>query len=718
MEKRAYPLFALSLFLLVVFSNTAHAQEACCVLQNGCQPVSTASECSAGTFLSVSCTQVDSCDFGCCCASPAADKGAYRNTCSAFFGSASFQNPPPFPQYFSPIFIDTQYTPEMCNTVCGSGLSACPTAQESCAEAVSEACRCGSTNIAQGEFCCAADNGGFTDRSLCQQSIACAPTPTGNQNVRGYVKEGGSDGPAIQGAQVFLGQQRSVTTDAAGAFLFQNVPPGTYLISASKQGFLSSGTVTVQISTVALDNVIVILIRGELDTDGDGVLDSTDYCKYEAAISDASDLDYESRESRCGDFIDNDCDGTTFLSNANAEHTNLADCRDVNCLGSANCPTEPLNECGDGEREGLEQCDVGIACPIGSSCDIGSCVCIPTVCAPGTNQCDPACATNEVCSNCQCVPQESAVCGDQEITGYEECEIGNDGSDRFDDDDELCDGWCGLADTPNACLCLSEQTCGNDRIEGTEQCEQPNDCGDDEICSGCQCIAPCEENPSEPLLTLDMSQPAQIGLTWEIDSACQLQQYQVYRCTGENCCEGSGCAEDEAAFSLFEILATTNEEEYQDEDIHAETVYCYIVRALYQSGSAPASASICTETTQDLCFDNPEEFCRDNAVQQCQNGAPQVIEDCDTLMTQTGTWTCIEDGADADCVYQSNCAECNGVLGLFWPTGKAWWESASVEGGLADCVDITSCYLDSTRSSQDQYYACAGITSCYDYRSE
>ena len=105
-------------------------------------------------------------------------------------------------------------------------------------------------------------------------------------------------------------------------------------------------------------------------------------------------------------------------------------------------------------------------------------------------------------------------------------------------------------------------------------------------------------------------------------------------------------------------------------------------------------------------------------MQQCQNGAPQVIEDCDTLMTQTGTWTCIEDGADADCVYQSNCAECNGVLGLFWPTGKAWWESASVEGGLADCVDITSCYLDSTRSSQDQYYACAGITSCYDYRSE
>jgi thermitase len=74
------------------------------------------------------------------------------------------------------------------------------------------------------------------------------------------------DGSAISGAQVSAGT-RTVTTDASGKYTVANVPPGTYVVVASKEGYQSSSlTVSVLSGATAVANFSLsqIIVLGSI----------------------------------------------------------------------------------------------------------------------------------------------------------------------------------------------------------------------------------------------------------------------------------------------------------------------------------------------------------------------------------------------------------------------------------------------------------------------
>lgn len=173
---------------------------------------------------------------------------------------------------------------------------------------------------------------------------------------------------------------------------------------------------------------------------------------------------------------------------------------DVFPSASSASSTEVSSEfiCGNGVREGTEQCDTGIPCSGNGFCT-ADCMCqileMPSPDEPSAlsrcgdgilgagEQCDSGipCANNGFCT-AACICQElkgtAALCGNGVLNAREECDDAN------TKNGDGCSAHCNRE--------VTEPTvqCGNNRIEGDEQCERTIPCpGTNYLCRNCQCFA-------------------------------------------------------------------------------------------------------------------------------------------------------------------------------------------------------------------------------------
>ena len=150
-------------------------------------------------------------------------------------------------------------------------------------------------------------------------------------------------------------------------------------------------------------------------------------------------------------------------------------------------PTAPMPVCGDGNKEGTEECDDGNqedgdGCT--SSCQITA-VCGNEVIEAGEVCDDGNVVDGDECSaDCQ-VATPDQVCGNGEVEDPEVCDDGN-----------LVDG-----DGCEADCTISPPECGNMKIEGDEQCDDGNDVdgGPGDFCkNNCTAFVPpnCQAPPN------------------------------------------------------------------------------------------------------------------------------------------------------------------------------------------------------------------------------
>lgn len=170
---------------------------------------------------------------------------------------------------------------------------------------------------------------------------------------------------------------------------------------------------------------------------------------------------------------------------------------------------------------GFEECDVGFGfyqpkdaagkpitspdtCPAPKVCDPPTCKCkappiteniTETYCGDGirngNEQCDgndrSACSTGQSCSSCQCVtPTTSSVCGNQVVEQGELCEPSLGCTTQIGG--QTVSGTC----SSGCNQCNVELYCGDGILYGNEQCDPgsqgTNVCSSGHYCSGCQCL--------------------------------------------------------------------------------------------------------------------------------------------------------------------------------------------------------------------------------------
>src|SRR3989339_304090 len=139
--------------------------------------------------------------------------------------------------------------------------------------------------------------------------------------------------------------------------------------------------------------------------------------------------------------------------------------------------------CGNGNLEGLEQCETTTACANGAMCMNCSCGAVSfcgddTVDSLRQEQCEQNadCAAGYVCTT-QCLCQQTGgLCGDGSLEGSEECESGY----SCTVPGEICSN----------CLCTPPPHCGHRVLESLEECELSDPCVADQVCVNCICRSP------------------------------------------------------------------------------------------------------------------------------------------------------------------------------------------------------------------------------------
>jgi uncharacterized repeat protein (TIGR01451 family) len=208
-----------------------------------------------------------------------------------------------------------------------------------------------------------------------------------------------------------------------------------------------------------------------------GVRDTLGVCNLNCLCAPDSFTDFQCVKGQCGAAcaVDADCDDNNL---------NTAD----TCLNDCTCKHDDLPYCGDGVKNGAEECDGTDGVGAHQSCnvdcqliDLGFCgdgkldtgeecdynnglVCTPA-CDSSCNYCDANCNTQTVNGDA-CPPTD--VCGDGVMTGTEQCDAGSDN---------------GLGCTPGGCG-LTCNYCDSDCTTETN--------------FGGSCPTFCELNPTAP----------------------------------------------------------------------------------------------------------------------------------------------------------------------------------------------------------------------------
>ncbi|MCX6750789.1 MAG: DUF4215 domain-containing protein [Candidatus Pacearchaeota archaeon] len=220
-------------------------------------------------------------------------------------------------------------------------------------------------------------------------------------------------------------------------------------------------------------------------------------------------VDNDCYQSSCGNHIldsGEQCDDGNKLNNDGCSSTcKLEVCGDNICNHGETCSTCSHDcgicppSCGNGLKEGTEQCDRGIlngqvCSPLyGSSCNYCSSSCkLITINGPFCG--DDTCNGSETCSTCSCdCGACQPVCGNGIKEGTEQCDdhnnVNNDGCSSTCKIEVCGDNICNHDETCSTCSqdCgICPPSCGNGIKEGLEQCDDHNLLNNDGCSSTCK----------------------------------------------------------------------------------------------------------------------------------------------------------------------------------------------------------------------------------------
>jgi len=327
------------------------------------------------------------------------------------------------------------------------------------------------------------------------------------------------------------------------------------------------------------------------------------------------------------------------------------------------------------------------------------------------NDCDLM--TDAVDPDCRgaCVEDVQSTCPDGRIILVARCEEGvlNPTGERCAGIIAAPSGTCGdgMVQTPNAVFI-------------DEDCEANSDCGSGGICitaasppairaagPQCSCYYECSVDPGDVFDLAVASKNGANNLTWAVGASarCTLDYFDIYRCSTD----GDSC-EPETIIHRDDSPADGASNKYDDTDVEFDMRYCYQIKAHYDELGAEVSSEVrCVSTGNEICAEREGRFCSDDRSQvlSCPTNEVTIFDTC----SEGETCTDAPPGL-ARCVRQDACDQCNSLFRIFGVV------PGIAELGRQMCETLTTCALDSSKTTVDQWQQCSQIGSCYDYASK
>ncbi len=313
-----------------------------------------------------------------------------------------------------------------------------------------------------------------------------------------------------------------------------------------------------------------------------------------------------------------------------------------------------------------------------------------------------------------CVQDEKSTCPDGTVITTNACVAG-----RLTPTGRVCPGI----------LTRPTGTCGDGIVQTpneayvNEDCEEDLDCGSGGICitassspslqaqwPSCSCYYTCDSDPGKVHdLTVDSRQGIN-NLRWTAGAspACSMAYYDLYRCETDDVNSASGASCDPQI--IIHREQDSSIQQYSDQKTTFGMTYCYKVAAHYhETGTETSSAVVCASTGDEMCALNTGKFCSTDKTQvlQCTANRPAVSAAC------ASDEVCMESSPGlARCVTQNACDQCNSLFRIFGII------PGFTQFGRDMCNALSTCALDRTKTTVDQWHECSEIQSCYDYASK
>lgn len=159
-----------------------------------------------------------------------------------------------------------------------------------------------------------------SERTTGNQLAVFAPSSGSLGTLTGLIYEGTNTSARLSGATVRVVGGPQLTTTSTGVYEF-DVPAGTWTVTATKPGYASATvTRTVTAGMTIWGSMSLTRLATPVDTDGDGVIDTSDNCPDEAN-ADQRDTDADGEGDACdgdddGDLVPDEDDNCPLVSNA------------------------------------------------------------------------------------------------------------------------------------------------------------------------------------------------------------------------------------------------------------------------------------------------------------------------------------------------------------------------------------------------------------------
>ena len=309
-------------------------------------------------------------------------------------------------------------------------------------------------------------------------------TPAATAKISGYkykdiINDGIDEGDTkIAGWEIVLSGSKSATTstDANGYYVFSGLMPGNYTVSEGSNAEKGTFVQTVP----AGSSYSIALSEAENKT-------GNDFANYFPSCGNSLTDVFDVYSEACDDGILNGVYGYC----------------------NSDCSGQTASICGNGAKEGDEQCDISDGVGAHQSCsDQCSIIDLP-FCGDSVKNGDEACdgtdgvGEHQACTE-NCTIVDLAFCGDQTKNGNEQCD-GGDGTsehysctasctleyipycgDEIKNNNEACDTNDGIGDHQscnNECSIVNIPYCGDEIKNNNEACDTNDGIGDHQSCS-------------------------------------------------------------------------------------------------------------------------------------------------------------------------------------------------------------------------------------------